>query len=167
MNMIRNLGPEADGTSIACALLRIKAISGEECVALTGASQDAIMQLVNTDHCKQLAVRIQTEGFAHEIAAQLDLYRAQLKLRARLDDPELGTSALLAISHFLFSIGGMKEKRQVKVAEAAGPKFSVVQIYDTDPPEVAAQKRRQAANGIVINLPSAPMSTKSTDKGVE
>jgi hypothetical protein len=167
MNIATKAQTEPDSFLFACSLLRIKAITGEECLALTGASQKEVVGVINSDQCKQLAIRIQTDGLAHEVAAQLDLYRAQLKLRERLDDPELGTAALLAISQFLFSIGGMKERRQVRVAEASGPRFSIVQIFDTDPPELVAQKRLQAADGIVIHLPSALSSKNSTTKEVE
>lgn len=162
MNVITKAQTEPDSFLLACALLRIKAITGEECLALTGASQKDVVSVINSDQCKQLAIRIQTDGLAHEVAAQLDLYRAQLALRERLHDPELSTSALLAIGQFLFTIGGMKERRQVKVAQASGPVFSIVQIFDTDPPEVITLKQRQAAHGIAIHLP-ASVSTKTID----
>lgn len=154
--------PSNEQFLIACALLRLRAITGEECLALTGASQKEIVSVINSHECRQHAIRIQTEGLAQEVVAQLDLFRAQLKLRERLYDPEIGTPALLAISQFLFSIGGMKERRQARVAEATGPKFSVVQIFDTDPPELVAQKRKQAAAGIAIYLPSN-LPTNSND----
>lgn len=157
MDIEKKLTPKMDRESdkflIACALARVKAISGAECLAMTGATENEILTAINSDECKQLGMRIQTEGFAQEIAAQLDLYRAQLELRARLRDPELSTSALLAISQFLFAIGGMKERRQVRVAESTGPVFSIVQIFDTDSPDEVARKQRVAGRGITIRLP--------------
>ena len=153
-----------DGLLLACALARVNAITGQECLAMTGASKAMVVEAINSEACKRLAIRIQTDGLAQEVAAQLDLYRAQLALRERLQDPELSTSALLAIGQFLYAIGGIKERRQVKVAQASGPVFSIVQIFDTDPPEVVALKQQQAVHGVALHLP-ASVSTKNVDSG--
>lgn len=153
-----------DGLLLACALARVNAITGQECLAMTGASKAMVVEAINSEACKRLAIRIQTDGLAQEVAAQLDLYRAQLALRERLQDPELSTSALLAIGQFLYSIGGIKERRQVKVAQATGPVFSVVQIYESDSPDVIARKQRQATNGIVLHLPLG-VSEQAIDMG--
>jgi len=151
---------------LACALVRIKAITAAECQAMTGAVQSDIIKTINSEPCKRLAVQIQVQGHAHEVAAQMDLYRAQLKLRERLSDDEISTSALLAISQFLFNIGGMKERRQVKVAEAGKPAFNVVTILESDPPDVVEAKRRQVAgSGIVIDLSGSASKNKGVVDG--
>jgi hypothetical protein len=135
---------------LAVALARIKAISGEECLAMTGASQSEILSLVNTPECKALGVRIQAEGLASEVSAQLDLFRVQMKLRERLDDPDIGTSTLLGIGQFLFGVGGLKERRQVRVQEAAQQSFGVIEIFSDDSPEDVLRKKAGAKSGISI-----------------
>lgn len=137
----------------ACALARMKAITGIECQALTGESQKDILAMINTDECKALAMQIQVDGLASEVSAQIDLFRTQMKLRERMDDPEIGTGTLLAIGQFLFTVGGMKERRQAKVQEAT-PKMGVFIIQNHHSDLDIAGMREGFSGGIGIDFRS-------------
>jgi hypothetical protein len=149
-NSMHRMALDSEQFLLAVALARIKAITGEECIAMTGATQAEILSVVNTPECKALGVRIQAEGLASEVSAQLDLFRVQMKLRERMDDPDIATNTLLAIGQFLFGVGGLKERRQVRVQEAAQQSFGVIEIFSDDSPEDIARKKNGSKSGISI-----------------
>ncbi len=142
----------------ACALARMKVITGQECQALTGATQSDILAAINTDECKTLATQLQINGIGTEVMAQLDLFRTQMKLRSRMDDPEIATNTLITIGTFLYNLSGMKERRQAKVQETA-PKMGVFVIHDHHTAEDIARMKEGYTGGLTINLSGKKLPT--------